>query len=68
MAKITLTFTGEQATRIGAAFGKRLELGRDANETEYKQELVRITRRIVEQYERDAHEEAYVPQPDVEII
>lgn len=66
MATLTITTTGAQDARIADAFGKRLNLGRNANLAEVKQQIIMFLVNVVQEYERrDAHvaAEAALPAP-----
>lgn len=50
MATLTITTTGAQDSRIVAAFGKRLNLGRDATAAEVKAAVIQfVVGAVVEQ-------------------
>jgi hypothetical protein len=52
MATLTINTTTQDAARVAAAFGARLNLGRDANMTEVKQQTVQFLREVVQGYEQ----------------
>lgn len=52
-ATLTITTTAAMDTRIAAAFGDRLQLGRPATGPEVKAEVINFVRQIVQQYERE---------------
>lgn len=52
MATITITTTAPQQQRLQAAFGKKLNLGRDATGPEIKQQILRFLINVVQEYER----------------
>jgi len=61
MATLTITTTGAQDARIGAAFGDYLGLGRNANAAEVKARTIEFIRNVVQEYERRAQVAAIVP-------
>jgi len=52
MATLTINTTGAQDARIIAAFGTYLDLGRNANADEVKQQVISFIRQIVHDQER----------------
>ena len=55
MATLTINTTGAQDARIIAAFGKRLNLGRNATAAEVKQQVIQfIINAVQEQEQREA--------------
>ncbi len=64
MPNIVLTVTNQQAARISTAFGKALNLGRDATPDEVKQYLIGQVKRVVHQEELNAAIAA-VPPPNL---
>ena len=51
MATLTITTTAPQDARIVAAFGKRLNLGRDATLAEVKQQVIAFITNAVQEQE-----------------
>jgi hypothetical protein len=47
MPTLTITTTAPQASRVASAFGKRLNLGRDATNAEVKDEIIKFVRSVV---------------------
>jgi len=62
MPTLTITTTAAQATRIAAAIGKDMKLGRDATAEECRQYVVALLRAVVLARERDAAINAIVDQ------
>jgi len=57
MPTLTINTTAAQATRVASAFGKRLNLGRDATNAEVKQQVIEFLKDAVwDQEHRDAVE------------
>ena len=64
MATITINTTAAQNARLADAFGKRLNLGRDATVAEVKQQIIMFLVNVVQEYERrDAHAAADAALP-----
>lgn len=53
MGSLTINTTAPQDARIVAAFGKRLNLGRDATGLEVKQAVIQMLIRAVQEQEQD---------------
>lgn len=51
MATLTITTTAPQAARVAEAFGKMLNLGRDATNNEVKEAVIAYVRGVVLSYE-----------------
>ena len=68
MATLTITTTVNQASRIAAAFGSRLNPPRDATAAEIKADMIAYIKGIVHSYETqqaaNAAANAVVPMPD----
>lgn len=58
MATLTINTTGAQDTRIVAAFGRYLQLGRNATAAEVKAEVIKFLRAVVAQQEEAMDREA----------
>ncbi len=52
MATLTITTTGAQDARIVDAFGKRLNLGRNATAAEVKQQVIQFVINAVQEQEQ----------------
>jgi hypothetical protein len=52
MATLTINTTGAEDARIVAAFGKRLNLGRNATAGEVKQQIIQFVRNAVQEQEQ----------------
>lgn len=54
MPTITIDLTAPQSQRVGAAFGKAYNLGRDATASEVRQFLINYMKAVVTDKERSA--------------
>jgi hypothetical protein len=65
MATLTITTSGADDTRIAAAVGTYLNLGRSATAAEVKAEMVRYLKWLVQAGENQAAKAAIVVNPDI---
>ena len=63
MGTLTITTTAPQDARIVDAFGKYLNLGRDATGAEVKQTVINMLKQVVFDQERQTAVEAVVVPP-----